>query len=66
MLSGKTAESSAFKKASQMGIRIVLHTALEDLIAKITGTEKVTFRKIAQKAVADAEAAKSQNSGLQS
>ena len=49
ILAGKTAESSAFQKASRMGIRIVLHTSVEDCLERLLG-QRETFHKIISRA----------------
>ena len=46
MLSGQTAEKAAFEKAARIGIKIILHTSLEDTIARLMGRPRKTFRKI--------------------
>jgi len=45
ILGGKTAEKIAFKKAGRLGVKIVLHTGMEDVIARLTG-KRETFYKI--------------------
>jgi hypothetical protein len=51
VVGGKTAEKAAFKRAAQQGIRIILHTSLEDIVARITG-ERKTIYKIFKEALA--------------
>jgi len=54
MIGGKTAYESAIKKAMQQGIRIILHTSLEEIVDRLT-VEKKTVYKIIKEAL-EAEA----------
>lgn len=46
MLTGRRAENSALIKAKKIGIRIVLHTSMEDVIAELKGQPRKTFHRI--------------------
>ena len=46
LVTGKTAEKTAIQKASKMGIKIVFHTQMEEILARLTGKPKITFYKI--------------------
>jgi len=45
MVGAKSAEPNAFKKAASMGMKIILHTSIEDVMERLTG-DTTTFYKI--------------------
>ena len=47
MVGAKTAEPNAFRKAAQMGMKIILHTSVEDVVERLTGDD-TSFYKIAR------------------
>jgi hypothetical protein len=47
MVGAKTAEPNAFRKAAQMGLKIILHTSVEDVVERLTGDD-TSFFKIAK------------------
>jgi hypothetical protein len=48
MVGAKSAEPNAFKKAAAMGMKIILHTSIEDVMERLTG-DNTTFYKIAKR-----------------
>jgi hypothetical protein len=53
MIGGKTAHGSAFGKARKQGIRIVLHTSVEDILSRLKG-ERISLYKVIQQSTARA------------
>jgi hypothetical protein len=47
LVGAKSAEPNAFKKAASMGMKIILHTSIEDAMERLTG-DGTTFYKIAR------------------
>ena len=47
LVGAKTAEPNAFRKAAQMGMKIILHTGVEDVMERLTGDD-TSFYKIAK------------------
>jgi len=50
VIGGKTAHGSAFAKARKQGIRVVLHTSVEDILSRLKG-ERVSLYKVIQQSI---------------
>jgi len=53
IVGGKSAEGGAFAKASKQGMRIILHTSIEDVMGRLTG-EYVSIHEIMKEAAEEA------------